>query len=97
MELLGLEEQQFQEYATKVISHCEKGGRNVYPLRKAAQPGHGGGAGPVFEGKGGIRPSYMAKDVRGTQLPTWKNGKTEQTKVDIYGDVPTNKRLGFIW
>lgn len=48
-------------------------------------------------GKGGIRPSYMAKDTRGTQLPTWKNGTTEATKLDIYGDVPTNKRLGFIW
>ena len=48
-------------------------------------------------GKGGIRPSYMAMDVRGTQLPTWKNGTTEATKLDIYGEVPTNKRLGFIW
>lgn len=50
-----------------------------------------------FAGKGGIRPSYMAKDVDGTQLPTWKNGQTERTKQDIYGEVPTNKRLGFIW
>lgn len=39
----------------------------------------------------------MAKDVGGTQLPTWKNDQTEQTKVDIHGEVPTNKRLGFIW
>ncbi|XP_067938242.1 cilia- and flagella- associated protein 210-like [Watersipora subatra] len=97
VELLALEEQQFQEYATKVIDHCEKGGRNTFPLRKAAQIGIGGGQGPVYDGKGGIRPSYMAKDVGGTQLPTWKNGQTEQTKVDIYGEVPTNKRLGFIW
>jgi len=97
IELLGLEEQQFQEYAQKVIDHCEKGGRNTIPLRRAAEIGIGGGQGPVYEGKGGIRPSYMAKDVRGTQLPTWKNGTTEATKLDIYGEVPTNKRLGFIW
>ena len=35
--LISLEEQQFQEYAAKVIDHCEKGGRNVYPLKKAAR------------------------------------------------------------
>lgn len=47
--------------------------------------------------KGGIRPSYMAKDVGGNQLPTWKNGTTEETKLNVHGEVPTNKRLGFIW
>lgn len=51
VELLGLEEQQFQEYAGRVIDHCEKGGRNTYPLRKAAQIGIGGGQGPVYDGK----------------------------------------------
>lgn len=51
MELLTLEEQQFQEYANKVIEHCEKGGRNTIPLRKAAQVGIGGGKGPVFNGE----------------------------------------------
>ena len=39
----------------------------------------------------------MAKDVRGTQLPVWKNGQTEETKLNVHGEVPTNKRLGFIW
>lgn len=51
VELLALEEQQFQEYANKVIEHCEKGGRNTYPLKKAAQTGIGGGQGPVYNGK----------------------------------------------
>lgn len=51
IELLGLEEQQFQEYAQKVIDHCEKGGRNTIPLRRAAEIGIGGGQGPVYEGK----------------------------------------------
>lgn len=51
VELLALEEQQFQEYAGRVIEHCEKGGRNTYPLRNAAQIGIGGGQGPVYNGK----------------------------------------------
>jgi len=50
VELLALEEQQFQEYAGKVIEHCERGGRNTIPLRRAAQIGIGGGQGPVYEG-----------------------------------------------
>jgi len=96
LQLLALEEQQFQEYASKVIDHCEKGGRNVYPLRKAANPGHGGGAGPVFEGKGGIRPSYMVMDKSGKQMPHYQRDSTEETKQDIY-DVKSKKRLGFVW
>ena len=96
MELLAIEERQFQEYATKVIDHCEKGGRNTYPLRKAAQPGHGGGGGPVFEGKGGIRPSYMVMDKSGKQMPHYQRDSTEETKQNIH-DVQTKKRLGFVW
>lgn len=96
VELLAVEEQQFQEYATKVIDHCEKGGRNTYPLRKAALPGHGGGQGPVFEGKGGIRPSYMVMDKSGKQMPHYQRDSTEETKQNIH-DVQTKKRLGFVW
>ena len=44
-----------------MIKHCEDHGRNVFPLRKAAKAGAGGGLGPQFPGKGGIRPSYMAQ------------------------------------
>lgn len=51
LELLTMEEQQFQEYAGQVIEHCERGGRNTIPLRRAAQVGIGGGQGPVYEGK----------------------------------------------
>lgn len=96
VELLAVEEQQFQEYASKVIDHCEKGGRNVYPLRKAARAGHGGGAGPVFEGKGGIRPSYMVMDKSGKQMPHYQRDSTEETKQNM-NDVQTKKRLGFVW
>ena len=96
-ELLDLEEQQFQEYAGKVISHCKKGGRNVYPLQKAALAGAGGGRGPVFPGKGGVRPSYMVSDQSGVQMPNYQRGTTDEVKHQIYGNGQTNKRLGFVW
>ena len=97
MELLKIEEDQFQEYAKKVIDHCERGQRNTYPLKKAAHSGAGGGHGPQFHGKGGIRPSYMACDQTGVQLPYYQRGTTEETKENIYGDGKTYKRLGFVW
>uniref|UniRef100_A0A0B6YQ31 Trichohyalin-plectin-homology domain-containing protein n=1 Tax=Arion vulgaris TaxID=1028688 RepID=A0A0B6YQ31_9EUPU len=40
-ELFEKEEEQFQEYARKVIDHCREKGRNVYPLERAAQRGSG--------------------------------------------------------
>jgi len=96
-DLVRLEEDQFQEYARKVIDHCEKGGRNVYPLRKAAQEGAGGGLGPVFPGKGGVRPSYMVSDQTGVQLPNYQRETTDETKKNVYGEDPTQNRLGFVW
>nr|KAG5693818.1 hypothetical protein BaRGS_004426 [Batillaria attramentaria] len=96
-ELLKKEEDQFQEYANKVIDHCEKGGRNTYPLRKAAKEGAGGGLGPVFPGKGGVRPSYMANDKTGRQLPCYQRTTTEEVKQQIYGKADSKARLGFVW
>ncbi|XP_074659514.1 cilia- and flagella- associated protein 210-like [Tubulanus polymorphus] len=97
VDLLQIEEEQFQEYANKVIDHCRKGGRNLYPLKKAAKAGCGGGLGPQFPGKGGIRPSYMVADLSGVQLPNYQRDSTNETKETIYGDNQTNKRLGFVW
>ena len=48
-ELVELEEQQFQEYAAKVIDHADRGGRNTIPLKKAAREGAGGGLGEWAE------------------------------------------------
>ncbi|KAK3592985.1 hypothetical protein CHS0354_023210 [Potamilus streckersoni] len=95
-QLLEIEEEQFQEYAQKVIQHCEKGGRNVYPLKKAAQSGAGGGKGPQFHGKGGIRPSYMVTDQSGKQMPHYQKESTKAVKANN-DDVPSKKRLGFVW
>lgn len=96
-ELVQKEEKQFKEYASKVIEHCEKNGRNVYPLRKAAMEGAGGGLGPVFPGKGGVRPSYMVQDKTGVQLPHYQRVTTENVKQDIYGKTDSRVRLGFVW
>lgn len=96
LELLRLEEQQFQEYAAKVINHCHKNGRNVYPLVHAAREGHGAGMGPVFEGKGGIRPSYLVQDNTGVELPNYQNDSTADIK-DGQNSGDSRKRLGFVW
>ncbi|XP_072029416.1 cilia- and flagella- associated protein 210-like [Amphiura filiformis] len=98
LDLLAVEEQQFQEYAKKVINHCDKGGRNTYPLKKAAREGHGGGRGPVFEGKGGVRPSYLVDDNSGVELPHYQAASTEEMKYAHVGSsANTSKRLGFVW
>lgn len=97
VELIEREEQQFQEYANKVISHCKQGGRNVYPLERAAKEGAGGGLGPQFPGKGGIRPSYMVSDNSGVQMPHFQRSSTNETKQQIHGKNPSKNRLGFVW
>lgn len=97
VEIINEEEEQFQEYARKVINHCERGGRNTHPLRQAAKEGSGGGLGPVFPGKGGVRPSYMTSDQSGVQLPYYQRDTTNSIKNDINGDGISGKRLGFVW
>ncbi|KAM9305227.1 cilia- and flagella- associated protein 210 [Gastrophryne carolinensis] len=98
-DLLLKEEEIFQEYAREVIDTVTKAGRNTYPLKKAAQSGTGGGHGPVFSGRGGIRPSYLVQDTSGVQLPAYQNDTTQQIK-GIYdpGDIQQAKRkLGFTY
>ncbi|KAL4636186.1 coiled-coil domain-containing protein 173-like [Arapaima gigas] len=50
------EEEWFQIYAQEVINRAAEAGRNIYPLRKAARMGIGGGLGPII---GAMRPSYL--------------------------------------
>ncbi|KAM3915847.1 cilia- and flagella- associated protein 210 [Leptodactylus fuscus] len=95
--LLANEEDIFQEYAKEVIDSVTKAGRNPLPLIKAAHKGTGGGRGPVYSDRGGIRPSYQVQDTSGVQLPAYQNDTTQQIK-EIYdnGDVQQGKRrLGF--
>ncbi|KAM4698071.1 cilia- and flagella- associated protein 210 isoform 2-T2 [Rhinophrynus dorsalis] len=97
--LLAKEEDQFQEYANQVIDSVTKAGRNPYPLKKAAQRGMGGGHGPVFTERAGIRPSYLVQDTSGVQLPAFQNNTTQQIKeIHDTGDIAQGKRkLGFTW
>ncbi|XP_038645380.1 coiled-coil domain-containing protein 173 isoform X2 [Scyliorhinus canicula] len=99
MALLEIEKQQFEKYAQQVIDATAKKGRNVYPLIKAANQGIGGGRGPVFTEKGGIRPSYQVKDTSGVQLPNYKRSTTEAVKnIHDKCDIERSKKsLGFIW
>ncbi|XP_053900240.1 cilia- and flagella- associated protein 210 isoform X3 [Malaclemys terrapin pileata] len=92
-------EQEFQEYANQVIDSESKTTRNIYPLLKAAKEGHGGGHGPVYRERGGIRPSYQARDINGTQLPSYNCNTTEEIKeLNTNGNIQQAKgRLGFTW
>lgn len=97
--LLELEENQFQQYANEVIKKAESRKCNTYPLVKAASAGAGGGRGPNFSGKGGVRPSYPVADSTGVQLPKYQRSTTESVKsqYEVKDPVRAKKRLGFVW
>ncbi|XP_063789583.1 cilia- and flagella- associated protein 210 [Pseudophryne corroboree] len=91
------EELVFQNYARQVIDSAIKAGKNPYPLKKAAEIGTGGGRGPVYPERGGIRPSYQVQDTSGVQLPAFQNVTTQEIKeIHDSGDIQqTKRRLGF--
>uniref|UniRef100_H3AZQ0 Cilia and flagella associated protein 210 n=1 Tax=Latimeria chalumnae TaxID=7897 RepID=H3AZQ0_LATCH len=94
--LIALEEKQFQDYAKKVIDSAVQGGRNPFPLLKAAREGVGGGLGPTF--KGNIRPNYQAQDESGAELPKYVRNSTQEVKALFESNVQQSKRrLGFTW
>lgn len=91
--LAAEKEKEFQTYAREVIkSESESTKKYTYPLVKAVQEGVGGGRGPPFVGRGGIRPSYQSKDATGVQLPFYNSQGSK------YNDFQKSKRrLGFTW
>jgi len=95
--LLGCndEEKYFMEYADKVIADSKAKGRNVYPLIKAAKSGFGGGKGPVD--RSGNRPSYMAANWNGKEMPNLVGKSTQEVKDHHDGGVAgkSKNRLGF--
>eukprot|EP00794_Sanderia_malayensis_P003148 gene3148-3617_t len=96
LQLIVKEEEQFQEYAQKVIGEAKANDRNTFPLVKAASAGPGGGRGPKFVGNGGLRPSYPVADATGVQLPFYR--KDGETHSKAYGHVGrSGKRIGFTW
>jgi len=91
------EETEFQKYAQDVIKRAKDRNANIYPLCKAAQPGDGGGHGPV-DGVG-VRPSFLSTDGYGVQLPTYQKGSTQNVK-RFYSPKDmehAKKRFGFVW
>lgn len=86
-------EKEFEKYAREVIiSESESTKKYAYPMVKAVQEGVGGGRGPPFVGRGGIRPSYQANDATGVQLPFYNSQGSK------YNDFQkTKRRLGFTW
>nr|XP_048281908.1 protein CFAP210 isoform X1 [Myodes glareolus] len=91
--LAAEKEKEFQKYAKEVIeSESESTKKYTYPLVRAVQEGVGGGRGPPFVGRGGIRPSYQSKDATGVQLPFYNSQGSK------YNDFQKSKRrLGFTW
>ncbi|XP_041630030.1 coiled-coil domain-containing protein 173 isoform X2 [Vulpes lagopus] len=91
--LVAEKEKEFQDYAREVIElESESTNKYIYPLVKAVQEGHGGGRGPVFVDRGGLRPSYQANDATGVQLPFYNSQGSK------YSNFQKSKgRLGFTW
>ncbi|XP_069327620.1 cilia- and flagella- associated protein 210 [Eulemur rufifrons] len=91
-EALALEkEKEFQDYAREVIELESKTNKYIYPLVKAVQEGPGGGRGPVFVDRGGLRLSYQANDITGVQLPFYNSQGSK------YSFQKSKGRLGFTW
>ncbi|XP_021491247.1 cilia- and flagella- associated protein 210 [Meriones unguiculatus] len=90
--LAAEKEEEFQKYAREVIAcESESTKKYTYPLVRAVQEGVGGGHGPPFVGRGGIRPSYQATDATGIQLPFYNS---QGSKFDFQ---KSKRRLGFTW
>ncbi|XP_027980051.1 coiled-coil domain-containing protein 173 [Eumetopias jubatus] len=91
--LVAEKEKEFQDYAREVIQlESESTNKYIYPLVKAVQEGHGGGCGPVFVNRGGLRPSYQANDGTGVQLPFYNSQGSK------YSNFQKSKgKLGFTW
>jgi len=82
-----MQEAQFQAYAREVIEHCEKRGRNTYPLRQVANQ--------VVPGRPAQRPDYIVADQTNAELPHFQTYSTENIKQTINGKTETAKKLGF--
>ncbi|XP_061580459.1 cilia- and flagella- associated protein 210 [Cololabis saira] len=95
-ELIFEEENEFQQYSRNIINAAAEAKRDVFPLYKAAREGFGGGHGPVFSG---VRPSYLAQDYTGAQMPKYVSSTTENIKKlhKVGNFQEAKRRLGFTW
>merc|ERR1711935_177321 len=97
LEALKLEEDEFQACADVVIAAAEKRQRNTIPLKVVKARGAGGGKGPL--NKYGIRPSYLASDCVGGQMPTYHNEISSHIKANLEPGAASEskQRIGFTW
>uniref|UniRef100_A0ABM5EX65 Cilia- and flagella- associated protein 210 isoform X1 n=1 Tax=Pogona vitticeps TaxID=103695 RepID=A0ABM5EX65_9SAUR len=84
-------EQEFQEYAKKVIDDTSKTTRNLYPLIRAANEGSLGSTGLVQ------RERLQSCDKHDTKLPYIGDTAQEMKLLNEHGYNHTKARLGFTW
>ncbi|XP_061464527.1 cilia- and flagella- associated protein 210 [Rhineura floridana] len=91
-ELIALfKEQEFQQYANKVIDEESKNTRNLYPLLKSLNEAHAGVNRPVF------RENNQPCDKHATKLPYIGDTAQEMKLLNEHEYVHTKGRLGFTW
>ncbi|XP_035250169.1 coiled-coil domain-containing protein 173-like [Anguilla anguilla] len=96
LELLALEDLEFQRYTKGVIDAATDADRNTLPLRKTTCKGTGVGLGPI---SGGIRANYLVPGANHSQIPQYYNSAARDIN-RLYRaseDESTERRLGFIW
>lgn len=94
MELLALQERQFQTYAQGIISAAAETKRNAYPLQKAARQDGDGRLGPILG-----EQCFLVHDETGVPLPAFVSDTTRVIKgLHATEDIQqSKKRLGFAW
>ncbi|KAJ7345664.1 hypothetical protein JRQ81_001614 [Phrynocephalus forsythii] len=84
-------EQEFQDYAKKVIDEASKTTQNLYPLIRAANEGNAGIMGSVH------REGLQSCDKHETKLPYIGDTAQEMKLLNEHGYNHTKARLGFTW
>ena len=99
MELMNMEDKQFEDYATKVINYMEHHGRNVYPMkrvRKLAKTNN------TLKGSLILFNLILQKQIKvvgdslNVHVVTSNEKLSEAAAIKKHQqDIPTKKNLGF--
>ncbi|KAH0621463.1 hypothetical protein JD844_022811 [Phrynosoma platyrhinos] len=85
-------EQEFQEYAKKVIDEASKTTCHLYPLYKAANEGTAGVGGSVYH-----KQQLQSQNNQSTKLPYIGDTAQEMRLLNEHEYKNTKSRLGFTW
>ncbi|XP_042302615.1 coiled-coil domain-containing protein 173 [Sceloporus undulatus] len=85
-------EQEFQEYARKVIDEASKTTHHLYPLYKAASEGIAGVSGSIYH-----KQQLQSQDKQSTKLPFIGDTAQEMRLLNEHEYGNTKGRLGFTW